>query len=85
MTPEDECYDCTKARDELDAFVRGDLPIDVAERMQQHLDACGHCTSVARFEQAFRERLRQAGRADCCPPALRDKIRQVLDQARPGD
>ena len=77
-------YDCGRASDELDAFVRGELPVDEAERMQIHLDRCGHCASVARYEQAFRERLRriQAG-PDCCPDALRRRIEQLLARHPP--
>ena len=78
MKPSDHCYDCDRARQELDAFVRGDLPMDEAERMQRHLDQCGHCDEVTRYEQAFRDRLRKVGGAACCPELLRDRIRELL-------
>lgn len=72
-------YDCGRALDELDAFVRGELSPGEAERMQIHLDRCGHCASVARYEQAFRERLRRIqASCDCCPDALRQRIEQLL-------
>jgi anti-sigma factor (TIGR02949 family) len=72
-------YDCQKAGDELDAFVRGDLPIEAAERMRAHLDHCGHCAQVARYEQAFRDRLRQMGDGCCCPDDLRRRIVRLLN------
>lgn len=80
-------YDCGRALDELDAFVRGELPLDEAERMQVHLDRCGHCASVTRYEQAFRERLRRVkSGGDCCPDALRQRIERLLSrQPRDAD
>jgi anti-sigma factor (TIGR02949 family) len=81
-TPRD-CYDCDLAREELDAFVRGDLPVEDAERMRQHLDQCGHCAEVTRYEQAFRDRLRRAGGSACCPELLRERIREVLSREQP--
>lgn len=78
MTTSDNCYDCDLARQELDAFVRGDLPVDEAERMQRHLDRCGHCAEVTRYEKAFRDRLRKVGGTGCCPELLRDRIRELL-------
>ncbi|MEO8480503.1 MAG: zf-HC2 domain-containing protein [Gemmatimonadota bacterium] len=72
-------YDCRKASAELDAFVRGDLPLDAAERMQEHLERCGHCADVARHEQAFRDRLRRMGDG-CCPDELRARIMALLAQ-----
>lgn len=82
MTSRDDCKDCIKAGEELDAFVRGELPLDEAERMRRHLDECGHCADVSRYEQAFRERLRQAGRHDCCPEELRQRIVAALQRNR---
>ena len=83
MTKPDDCYDCDLARQELDAFVRGDLPVEEAERMQQHLDECGHCAEVTRYEQAFRDRLRKVGGGNCCPDLLRDRIRALLAREQP--
>jgi anti-sigma factor (TIGR02949 family) len=74
----DTGYDCARARDELDAFVRGELPVEAAARMQEHLDHCRGCRDVTRFEQAFRARLRQAGQRECCPDHLRKRIEALL-------
>ena len=80
MTERKECYDCDQAREELDAFVRGDLPVDEADRMQQHLEQCGHCAEVTRYEQAFRDRLRRVGGSSCCPDEVRERIRDLLSR-----
>lgn len=79
MSQSGKPYDCGRAQDELDAFIRGELPLGEAERMQMHLDRCGHCASVTRYEQAFRERLRRM-KSDCqnCPDALRQRIERLL-------
>ncbi len=80
--PQDDCYDCRNAGEELDAFVRGELPIEAAGRMQEHLHRCRHCDDVARFEQAFRDRLKRAGTKVECPEALRRKVQDLLARAR---
>lgn len=76
-------YDCGAAQEELDAFVRGELPLGEAERMQVHLDRCGHCASVARYEAAFRERLRRVRSGECCPDTLRTRIEHLLEREPP--
>jgi anti-sigma factor (TIGR02949 family) len=83
MTGTGNPYDCGKAAAELDAFVRGELALDDAERMQLHLDRCGHCASVARYEQAFRARLRQIRPGGCCPEALRKRVEELLRRETP--
>ena len=83
MNSPEDCLDCIKAGEELDAFVRGDLPLDDADRMRRHLNQCCHCADVARFEQAFRDRLKLAGKHDCCPDALKARIRDALERNRP--
>lgn len=74
----DAGYDCRRARDELDAFVRGELPVEEASRMQEHLERCHDCEDVTRFERAFRDRLRRAGTKECCPAHLRQRIEALL-------
>ncbi len=71
-------YDCTAALAELDAFLRGELPIESAERMQQHLVQCRHCTQIGHYEQAFRTRLQRLGQQLECPDALRARIHALL-------
>lgn len=70
---------CEQAIEELDAFVRGELPAESMDRMQSHLDACGGCKRVAQYEQAFRKRLLQLG-SENCPDKLRRKIIDLLTQ-----
>lgn len=79
-------WDCSRAGKELDAFVRGDLPLEEIDRMRLHLEHCSHCSDVARFEEAFRKRLGELGRDTCCPDALRKRVEALLssDQPEPG-
>lgn len=79
----DTPFDCTAAMAELDAFVRGELPASAAERMQGHLERCGHCREIGAREHAFRTRLRQLQAGCCCPEELRTRIAALL--ARGGD
>jgi anti-sigma factor (TIGR02949 family) len=83
VKPSSEGYDCERARQELDAFVRGELPVGEADRMQVHLERCGHCADVTRYERAFRDRLRKAGATGCCPETLRERIRALLSREQP--
>jgi anti-sigma factor (TIGR02949 family) len=81
---EQQNWDCRKAGEELDAFVRGELRIADIDRMKSHLDRCGHCAEVAKYERAFRERLRSLDPDTCCPEELRQRIREML-AAPPSD
>lgn len=78
MTEHEPQYDCTAALAELDAFLRGELPVEAAERMQGHLVRCRHCTQIGRYEQAFRARLQRLGATTECPEALRTRIAALL-------
>ncbi len=77
MSDTTDCYDCTGAMAELDAFVRGELGAESVERMRQHLARCGHCGAVAQYEAAFRARLKALA-CPCCPDALRTRIQTLL-------
>jgi anti-sigma factor (TIGR02949 family) len=79
-----DAFDCTAALAELDAFLRGELPADAAERMQGHLVRCRHCTEIGRYEQAFRDRLQRLGRGTHCPAALRERIATLLGDEPTG-
>lgn len=71
-------YDCAAALAELDAFVRGELPLEAADRMQRHLARCQHCEQIDRYERAFRARLQRVGPGACCPEPLRARIAALL-------
>ncbi len=72
-------FDCTAALAELDAFLRGELPVESVERMQSHLVRCRHCTQIGHYEQAFRARLQRLGSGMECPAALRARIAALLN------
>jgi anti-sigma factor (TIGR02949 family) len=72
-----DCYDCTAAMAELDAFVRGELGAESVGRMREHFTRCGHCSAIAQYEAAFRARLRALA-GPCCPDALRARISALL-------
>jgi anti-sigma factor RsiW len=73
-----EEWDCGRACEELDAFVRGELPLTEVDRMTAHLKNCGHCSDVAKFEEAFRQRLRELDIDTCCPDELKQRIKELL-------
>lgn len=78
-----ERCDCKQLEDELDAFHRGELSDDQTEALRRHLTECRHCACIERHEQAFLERLRAMGKADCCPEALKAKVmQQCAEEAR---
>lgn len=75
----EKSFNCTAALAELDSFLRGELPVDTAERMQSHLQRCRHCTQIGHYEQAFRARLQRLGENTECPAALRARIAALLE------
>lgn len=77
-------WDCRRAGEELDAFVRGELPLADIDRMQEHFDHCGGCADVAKYEKAFRDRLRGVDTETCCPEKLRNKILELLAKSAGG-
>jgi anti-sigma factor RsiW len=75
--------DCDGMVKQLDAFHRGELSDAETEALRHHLETCRHCTCIERHEQAFLERLRAMGKNDCCPEALKARVRaQCAEQAR---
>lgn len=75
--------DCATMLKQLDAFHRGELSAAETEALRHHLEECRHCTCIERHEQAFLERLRAMGGVDCCPEALKAKVRaQCAKEAR---
>ncbi len=77
-------YDCAAALTELDAFLRGELPLEAADRMQRHLDHCQHCHQIGTYERAFRDRLQRVGAGACCPEPLRARIAALLAEGASG-
>lgn len=70
--------DCTQAMAELDGFLRAELSVDLIDRIQSHLERCGHCRQAGAFERAFRARLEQLDAGRCCPEELRARITALL-------
>lgn len=71
--------DCDDALLELEAYLDGELGVDVRVEVEHHLAGCSHC-----FERGeFRRRLRVIIRKKCSavgelPPAVADRIRAAI-------
>lgn len=68
---------CRQAVEELWAFLDGELPPEMADRVQRHLEACRECYPHYDFQRAFREMLRARSRAEI-PGDLRRHILRTL-------
>jgi mycothiol system anti-sigma-R factor len=70
--------DCSQILAELESFVDREVVPERAEKIKEHLEACGPCLDRAEF----RERLRQLVSSKCCseevPEALADQILAML-------
>ncbi len=68
---------CKEAVAQLWAFIDGELPAADAERVHDHLHACGACSPQHDYQRAFRAFLR-AHQGRTIPADLRRRIFQRL-------
>ncbi|MCI0432050.1 MAG: zf-HC2 domain-containing protein [Gemmatimonadetes bacterium] len=64
---------CKEAVEQLWAYIDGELPASEADRVHDHLHACGACSPQHDYQRAFREFLRAQAR-ERIPPDLRRRI-----------
>lgn len=73
---------CEQAVELLMDYVKRELPPEVAQAVQQHLDECQPCDQHARFESRFVLILETRLGRDRCPDRLKDRILDSLAQER---
>lgn len=70
--------ECEEALALLIDFVKQELPADVANAVQQHIEACRPCEQQARYETNFVMIVSQRLRLGSCPDDLRDRVLEAL-------
>jgi len=71
------CQDVEKF---IHAYLDGEFAEEERISLSAHLENCPHCSDVATFEQAFRERIRQGGEQSSAPAALKARLVAALDE-----
>ena len=73
---------CEQAVQQLMDFLKRELPPEIAEEMQQHLDECNPCARHARFESRFVLLIENRLGGEKCPERLKEKIMDSLARER---
>lgn len=71
-----ESMDCARVRDQLDAWLDGELSSSSSDALKQHLTACAACEAELRLERRIRSALSSCPQFDT-PPRV---IETILDQ-----
>ena len=77
--PETKNIRCEEVVDHLLTYLDGEIEERRRELIDRHLEECRSCCSRADFELALRHRVSEVA-AQQPSPALRQKIRQLIDQ-----
>jgi anti-sigma factor (TIGR02949 family) len=75
---------CEQALELLMDFLKRELPPDVAQTVQRHLEDCRPCERHARFEARFVLLVEQRLGRQCCPEELKARILETLARERGG-
>jgi len=74
---------CDRATD-VAAYLDGELDATAALAVEHHLESCSECAALLRELEALRGGMRQSASYHRADPALRARVRAVLDEAAPA-
>jgi anti-sigma factor (TIGR02949 family) len=74
--------DCEQALELLMDFLKRELPPEVAQTVQRHLEECSPCDQHARFEARFVLLVEQRLGRQCCPDELKARVLDALARER---
>jgi len=80
MTPPD--FRCRDLMDHLADYLKQEITPELAAEIRHHLERCRACEDAARIERKFLQLLEQRLLHQQCPPELRARIMQSLQQAK---
>lgn len=81
MTP---LFDCRRALDELQDWLRHEVGPESTAAIVEHLAACAPCRRHAAFEERFKAVLGRASAEERCPPEVRDRLVAALRRESGG-
>lgn len=77
-------FDCRRALDELQDWLRREATPESAAAITEHLAACAPCRRHAEFEQRFQAVLARATGPERCPPEIRQRLLDALRRETGG-
>ncbi|CAN5913232.1 hypothetical protein BH23ACT10_BH23ACT10_09570 [soil metagenome] len=69
--------DCLEVLDDIERYIDGECPADLAEVISRHLADCGPCLHRSDFERSLRALVARHCR-DQAPPGLLDRVLEQL-------
>jgi mycothiol system anti-sigma-R factor len=76
-----ECVETLRA---IEAFLDGEVETTVAVRIETHIAGCPPCWEKAEFRRRLKVMISSKCSSDRLPADLREKLRQLLDDAPPS-
>jgi mycothiol system anti-sigma-R factor len=73
---------CEQAVELMMDFLKRELPAEVAQAVQHHLDECRPCEKHADYESRFVLIVGKSLGKECCPEALKRKLLETLARER---
>jgi mycothiol system anti-sigma-R factor len=70
--------DCESALRDLSRYLDKELSEGPTAELEQHLQECRHCFSMAEFEQRLRAIIRRSCASEQVPPELEQRLRKLL-------
>ncbi|MBW2731058.1 MAG: zf-HC2 domain-containing protein [Deltaproteobacteria bacterium] len=72
--------DCRDVDKFVHAYLDGEFVEDDRVAFAAHVESCAHCRRIVRFEQGFKQRLRDCDLRERAPTRLQARIQSALDQ-----
>jgi anti-sigma factor (TIGR02949 family) len=69
---------CREATARLQDYLKRELTPELEAEVHDHLVRCRPCFSQAEFEETLVRLMEARARRECCPGALRERIRDLL-------
>jgi len=76
--------DCQRALEQLQDWLRREMPAAAAAELEAHLEACAHCRTQSEFEARFRAVVERATGGEECPPETRARLLDALRREQAG-
>ena len=81
----EEMISCEQALRLVHDFLDGALGDVSAEQVRRHFEVCGQCYPHLKLESAYRDAVRRAAAGQEAPDALKDRVKELLAEARAQD
>ena len=76
--------DCQRALEQLQDWLRREMPPETAAELEAHLHRCAHCRTQSEFEARFRATIERTTSRGECPPETRARLLDALRREQNG-